>query len=125
MDGALLNLFYTIIIIFLVNKMLAVWRLICDLSNAFTRRLILILESDGILHSTSFVGWGTERFNFWGTAKPPKFLQQANVPIVDYKTCAEKSGDLVHDDTMVCIGGQGKGACHGDRYYNIFICKQS
>ncbi|XP_078380606.1 chymotrypsinogen B-like [Oculina patagonica] len=59
-------------------------------------------------------GWGTERFNFWGWAKPPKYLQQANVPVVDSKACAQKAGSLVHDATMVCIGGQGKGACYGD-----------
>ena len=22
----------------------------------------------------------------------------------------------MHDPTMVCVGGAGKGACHGDRY---------
>ncbi|KAL9965244.1 hypothetical protein ACROYT_G029015 [Oculina patagonica] len=59
-------------------------------------------------------GWGTVKFNFLGTAKPPMYLQQANVPIVDYNTCAKKSGDLVHGAKMVCTGGDGKVSCHGD-----------
>lgn len=68
-----------------------------------------------LFYLTPFVGWGTERFNFWGKAKPPKLLQQANVPVVDCETCAQKAGSPVHDATMVCVGGEGKGACHGDR----------
>ncbi|KAL9965246.1 hypothetical protein ACROYT_G029017 [Oculina patagonica] len=59
-------------------------------------------------------GWGTEGFNIWGTAKSPEFLQQANVPVVDSRTCAQKAGSRVHDATMVCIGGKGQVACHGD-----------
>ena len=34
-----------------------------------------------------YLGWGTQRFSFWGNAKPPSHLQQANVPVVDYNTC--------------------------------------
>ncbi|KAJ7389461.1 Chymotrypsinogen B [Desmophyllum pertusum] len=60
-------------------------------------------------------GWGTQKFNFWGTAKSPEYLQQANVPVVNSRTCANKAGDRVHDATMVCIGGVGQVACHGDR----------
>ncbi|CAH3166039.1 unnamed protein product, partial [Porites lobata] len=59
-------------------------------------------------------GWGTERFNFWGSAKSPTHLQQAYVPVVDNNTCKKKAGDRAHDPTMVCVGGAGKGACHGD-----------
>ncbi|CAH3105561.1 unnamed protein product, partial [Porites lobata] len=59
-------------------------------------------------------GWGTQRFSFWGNAKPPSHLQQANVPVVDYNTCAQKAGSKVHDQSMVCVGGAGKVACHGD-----------
>ena len=62
-----------------------------------------------------YLGWGTQRFSFWGNAKPPSHLQQANVPVVDYSTCAQKAGSRVHDQTMVCVGGAGKVACHGDR----------
>ncbi|KAL9965249.1 hypothetical protein ACROYT_G029020 [Oculina patagonica] len=65
-------------------------------------------------------GWGTERFNIWGTAKYPKYLKQANVPIMDSRTCAKKaeadSNLEVHDPTMVCIGGKGSVGCYGDRY---------
>ena len=62
-----------------------------------------------------YLGWRTQRFSFWGNAKPPSHLQQANVPVVDYSTCARKAGSRVHDQTMVCVGGAGKVACHGDR----------
>ncbi len=77
---------------------------------------------------TSFnllLGWGTEGFNIWGTAKSPEFLQQANVPVVDSRTCAQKAGSRVHDATMVCIGGKGQVACHGDRYCNRFSLNES
>ncbi|XP_078381475.1 transmembrane protease serine 9-like [Oculina patagonica] len=70
-------------------------------------------------------GWGTEGFNIWGTAKSPEFLQQANVPVVDSRTCAQKAGSRVHDATMVCIGGKGQVACHGDRYCNRFSLNES
>ena len=36
--------------------------------------------------------------------------------MVDNNTCKKKAGDGAHDPTMVCVGGAGKGACHGDRY---------
>ena len=62
-----------------------------------------------------YLGWGAVKITFWGNHKSPTHLQQASVPIVDFNTCSTKAGSRVHDATMVCIGGSGKVACHGDR----------
>ena len=42
-------------------------------------------------------------------------LQQAQVPVVDYKTCRQRTinaTETLYKGANVCAGGQGKGGCH-------------
>ena len=58
----------------------------------------------------SLSGWGYSS----STSDVPDYLQQSQVPIVDYARCKKANGWLLHDKPMVCIGAVGSSACNGD-----------
>ena len=49
-----------------------------------------------------------------GGGNASEVLQQAVLPVVDHNTFRDKMKDLlkVHNSSMLCAGGQGKGGCH-------------
>lgn len=52
----------------------------------------------------------------WGWARGfPRYLQQANVPIVSHKECLKKiSYPVIDEASMLCVGAEGSSACFGD-----------
>lgn len=74
----------------------------------------------------SIIGWGKTSFN----SSFSEFLQEAKMPVVDYKTCAAGNINLpqkVDDKTMVCAGYGGNSVvsgCHGDSG-GPFVCQES
>ena len=46
-----------------------------------------------------------------GGGSAADILQQAMLPVAEHSACSRVNGGLVHEDSMVCAGGQGKGGC--------------
>ena len=85
------------------------------IEDVLKRENVLFLPSNMFLPSNSsfisFSGWG--RISSSSNHVADK-LKQSLVPVVDQRTCARKNGANVHEDSMVCVGGAGSSACHGD-----------
>ena len=56
----------------------------------------------------------------WGRIDPNNlslysdYLKQALVPVVSYNQCRNINGAIVHESSMVCVGGVGSSVCSGD-----------
>ena len=58
-------------------------------------------------------GWGVKKY---GTKYLPKWLQYVSVPIVSHEACDNVfwAYDVVHTDSLICAGEEGKDACSKD-----------
>ena len=56
-----------------------------------------------------WIGWGRTV----GGGNAADTLQQAMLPVASHTACSRVNGRLlpVHEKSMVCAGGQGKGGC--------------
>ena len=57
------------------------------------------------------LGWG--RINPSTNALAPR-LKQASAPVASHSECQRKNGGIVHESSMVCVGGKGSSVCNGD-----------
>ena len=57
------------------------------------------------------LGWGRIQSN--SNALAPR-LKQASAPVASHSECQRKNGGIVHESSMVCVGGKGSSVCNGD-----------